>query len=126
MVVACALVGVAMWKVLSPPEAIDARAATKMAAQEILGQAVSLSVEYEQRADTWVLMCGKVLAPDGTTFEAQSESTVLQLQDSADYCALIDSSEGMTVRELDIGSTDMPAMDWMEQYALPPELLQGS
>ncbi len=84
-----------------------------------LQQTVSITVDFEQNAGVWGLLCGTVVSPDGSAITTPEDTW-----ESADYCALLDLTAAPKVVELDMGSTDMPAMDWMEAYDLPDALFK--
>jgi hypothetical protein len=125
MVVSIAVLAVAFWRFSTPKQPQDALAVVQSSIETQLAQPVGLAVEFDQTAGPWQLICGTVTAPGGGELVADTDTTDALLAESRDVCALLDISDIPRVVELDIGSTDMPAMDWLEQYDLPPELLQG-
>ncbi|MFK7765209.1 MAG: hypothetical protein AB8B62_18235 [Roseobacter sp.] len=87
------------------------------AIEDTLQQEVVVTFDFEQNVDAWGFVCGTVAKPDGTAIATGGSAL-----ESSDFCALLDFSGTPNVRELDIGSTDMPAVDWMETHDLPKAL----
>ena len=125
MVVALAGLAISGCQTLTANEPQSAQGAVLAAVESELSQPVGIAPDFVQTAAPWQLLCGTVTAPDGGTFTPTTVLAETLLAESRDFCALLDISNGAQVLELDIGSTDMPAIDWLEAYDLPPELLQG-
>lgn len=87
------------------------------AARAQVGRPVSVREEFRKEEAGWVFVCGTVTEADGTDLVLSAEL------ESADFCALRQSDAPDTLTEFDFGSTDMPAMDWLETYSLPATLL---
>ncbi len=85
-----------------------------------LNETVSVASDFRREEGPWILDCGTVVGADGSAWVSSDVSV-----ESADYCALLRRADRLELVELDIGATDMPAMDWVAEYDLPPGLLSS-
>lgn len=104
---------------LKPTESEQAAALSPVAqaASDRVGRAVNVEEEFRKEEAGWIFTCGTVTEADGT------DLALTEAYESADYCALQKADTPDALTEFDFGSTDMPAMDWLETYSLPPNLL---
>jgi hypothetical protein len=92
-----------------------------------LGQPARAEIGSTRRAEGWIFVCGQPRQPDGTPID-YTTTTLRQLAAEGlvdDYfCALVADSGGeLQLRELVVGSTDSPVVDWIETYRLPRSLV---
>jgi hypothetical protein len=94
------------------------------AAKSNLAADVVLSSEFFQEQGPWTLVCGEVFDLEGHPISDPRAQVGLTPFESSNYCALLENRAGkLELTELDIGSTDMPAMDWMQEHQFPMDLL---
>lgn len=89
------------------------------------GRQVSFSTDLSNQVNDWVFLCGDIYESDGSEFNMEN-SPLSEQPGGPGFCALLQtSSETPEILELDIGNTDMPAMDWVSRYGLPQEILDS-
>jgi hypothetical protein len=90
-----------------------------------LGRRAGADFSRDAARGPWRLVCGVPLEPDGTPFDL-ARSRLADSEYGAHFCALARVGEaGAEIVEFDIGSNDMPAVDWIERHDLPPDILTG-
>ncbi|WP_187430852.1 hypothetical protein ROLI_016050 [Roseobacter fucihabitans] len=92
------------------------------AASGKLERPVAIDVDFRGRFENWRFICGTVTDPDGTPLVVAPTGLPAPYENN-DFCALLDTKDGGALVEFDFGSTDMPAMDWLERYDLDPAIL---
>jgi hypothetical protein len=115
---------------LAPPaasaggdEPLSAEAAVKLRVAEAVGRPVDAVFSVEGRSGDWRFLCGRPVEPDGRPFDIE-RSRLASTEFGAYFCALVTLRSGdAEVVEFDIGSTDMPAVDWVRKYHLPMKIL---
>ena len=87
------------------------------------GRPVDVRIETRATRGDWTLMCGVPLEVSGRPF-AIERSRLAASEYGASFCALLrEAGPAYEIVEFDIGSNDMPAVDWVEKYDLSPALL---
>lgn len=92
------------------------------AASRQLNRPVAVKVDLKNEIDGWVFVCGVVTEPDGSDLKIESEGSEAAYE-SDNFCALAKVQGKQELSEFDFGSTDMPAMDWLERYDLSTDIL---
>lgn len=113
------VIAVVWMRIPQSPAVAELQQSVVEAIEDSLQQEVDVTFDFQQNVDAWSFVCGTVAKLDGTAI-VTGDNTL----ESPDFCALLDTSRAPSVLELDIGSTDMPAVDWMERYDLPKALFE--
>lgn len=99
------------------------------AASDKMARPVAIETQFRNQIGDWTLLCGVATEPDGSELKiaALTGGTSGEAQyESGNFCALANTDNASQLTEFDFGSTDMPAMDWLTQHDLPPEILTES
>jgi hypothetical protein len=106
-------------------EPVEVEAAVLAQLSAALGRRAGADFSHNAGRGPWRLVCGVPLEPDGTPFDL-ARSKLADSEYGAHFCALARLGDaGVEIVEFDIGSNDMPAVDWIERYDLPPGILTG-
>ena len=90
---------------------------------EAVGRPIEIAPDLERGSRGWVLVCGEPVEASGAPFDLE-RSRLAGSEFGAHFCALLQETElGPRIVEFDIGSNDMPAVGWIEEHGLPPELV---
>lgn len=92
------------------------------AASRQLDRPVAVKIDLQNEIDNWVFICGSVTEVDGKALVPDTTGTRYE---SDDFCALADTKDADQLAEFDFGSTDMPAMDWLDRYDLDPVIFNS-
>lgn len=115
-----------------PPEAeqrafADPGAAVRDGLSRRLGVTAALDVQGERTLGAWTFACGRPVTPNGapinyrlTTLRPEAEDGIVEEQ----ACVLVErTAAGYTVRELSVGATDAPFVDWPARHAIPGSII---
>lgn len=112
-----------------PPEAssTDPDQAVDAALTQRLGLDARLAVRRRNALENWIFECGKPVSPGGapvdyraTTLHEQAVEGIVD--DNA--CVLVEQVDHeYIVRELSVGDTDAPFVDWPQRHGLPDAIL---
>ena len=79
------------------------------------GRPVDVRIETRATSGDWTLMCGGPLEVSGRPFVIE-RSRLAASEFGASFCALLrQTGPAYEIVEFDIGSNDMPAVDWVEK-----------
>lgn len=95
--------------------------------KDALGRPARYEVIHRKSQGPWTFICGRPLEMNEKPFDYKnsklSETYSQGLGDDS-FCALMKGEKGqLEVIEFDIGSNDMPALEWIEAYEIPAEIL---
>jgi hypothetical protein len=91
---------------------------------ESVGRPVAIDITTLNRAGNWILACGVPVERSGHPFEIE-RSNLAGSEFGAQFCGLLRATtEGPELVAFDIGSNDMPAFGWIEEYGLPAAILE--
>lgn len=105
----------------------DRASAIGASLSERLAAPARLDVQHERSSGAWTFACGRLVTPAGgpvdyaaTTLARQAQEGILE--DRA--CALVERTEaGYEVRELSVGDTDAPFVDWPRRHGIADEII---
>lgn len=92
-----------------------------------LGVGSIIEIEKMNEEEDWIFVCGRPLNPDGSPVDYSR--TLLKEQQAQgmldDYfCSLLLCTEdGLALKELAVGDTDAPFLDWLDAYRVPESIL---
>ena len=101
--------------------------ALDVALSERLGVAAKLQGAHERQIGPWTFVCGRPVQASGApmdyaTTTLRDQAAEGMVDDQA--CALIErTGAGASVRELSVGDTDAPFVDWPDRHDLPTTIL---
>ncbi len=113
--------------VTAPPASESADAALGIELSKRLGVAARLPVRREKTLGAWTFTCGRPVTAAGAPIDYASTTLHAQaaegpVEDQA--CALLEKTNaGYLVRELSVGDTDAPFVDWPPRYGIPEEII---
>lgn len=113
---------------VQPPastHSVDAALETELSKR--LGVPAKLEGEHEKQIGLWTFVCGRPVQANG----APMDYAMTNLRDQAaegmvddNACALIERlGSGVSVRELSVGDTDAPFVDWPARHGAPAAIL---
>jgi hypothetical protein len=106
-------------------ESLSVEDAVTRQVARVVGRPVAAAFTVRGDSGTWHFLCGRPEETDGRPFDID-RSALASNEFGADFCALVTTRSGAPeIVEFDIGSNDMPAMDWVEKYHLPVGILSG-
>ena len=105
-----------VWQRGSAPPTLSDMAAES--ASYLIDRRVAATIDFQREHDGWQFACGTITEADGAPLD------ITDLE-SDTFCALVDPESPELLTAFDFGSTDMPAIDWMEVHGFPPELLSA-
>jgi len=92
-----------------------------------LGRPANYEITHRKSQGVWTFLCGRPLEIDGSPFDYKtSKLSDIYAEGLGDdsFCALLKSeNDQQKIMEFDIGSNDMPALEWIETYGIPAEIL---
>ena len=109
------------------PASADLDAALRSALSERLGVNTRLVVRREKMLGAWTFACGKPVTSAGDPVDYTS--TTLRDQAAAGLvddhaCTLVERTDaGYVVRELSVGDTDAPFIDWPARHGIPDSII---
>ena len=111
------------------PSAARIQAVVDQALTQRLGLPARLAIERKKREGDWIFLCGKPQMPDGTGLD-YSRTTLRGRQEAGtldDYaCALLNQrNNDVALKELTVGDTDAPFVDWPGRYGIPGSILSA-
>ncbi|WP_299736715.1 hypothetical protein [uncultured Roseobacter sp.] len=122
LLIGVALLGAAVWWMR--PDPVTVEALISEAASRQIDRPVAVKIEMQNQSDDWAFVCGTVTEADGTVLKIGTGASEAAYESDA-FCALAKISDMTELSEFDFGSTDMPAMDWLEKYNLDPAILSS-
>lgn len=114
------VLGAGLWWVMKPDPSVETL--IQEAASRQLDRPVGLKIDFKNEVEDWIFICGSVTEADGAALKIETNNVEAAYESDA-FCALANSQELTQLSEFDFGSTDMPAMDWLERYDLNPDIL---
>lgn len=109
----------------SSTQSVDAALETELSKR--LGVPAKLQGEHEKQIGPWTFVCGRPVQANGApidyaTTKLRDQAAEGMVDDNA--CALIERmGAGASVRELSVGDTDAPFVDWPARYGAPAAIL---
>lgn len=109
----------------SSTQSVDAALDTELSKR--LGVPAKLQSEHEKQIGPWTFVCGRPVQANGApidyaTTKLRDQAAEGMVDDNA--CALIERmGAGASVRELSVGDTDAPFVDWPARYGAPAAIL---
>lgn len=105
----------------APDQAVDAALTRR------LGLDTRLDVRRRNALGNWVFECGKPVTAAGAPMDYRATSLREQAAEGLvddNACALLEQvDQKYIVRELSVGDTDAPFVDWPQRYGLPDAIL---
>ncbi|MER2508675.1 MAG: hypothetical protein ABTQ27_07935 [Amaricoccus sp.] len=91
---------------------------------ESVGRPVEINVTTLNSAHNWILACGVPVEPSWHPFEIE-RSNLAGSEFGAQFCGLLRATpDGPELVAFEIGSNDIPAIGWIEEYGLPGAILE--
>lgn len=122
LLIGVGVLGAAVWWMR--PDPVTVEALISEAASRQIDRPVAVKIEMQNQSDDWAFVCGTVTEADGTVLKIGTDASEAAYESDA-FCALAKISDMTELSEFDFGSTDMPAMDWLEKYNLDPAILSS-
>ena len=112
----------------APAAAAEPATAVGSALSDRLGEAARLDVRRQKAIGAWTFQCGRPVTPTGEPVDY----AVTALRDRAEAgliddnaCALVQRTDaGYVVRELSVGDTDAPFVDWPARHGIPAAIIE--
>lgn len=111
-----------------PPASMQSvDAALDAALSERLGVAAKFQGAHERQIGAWTFVCGRPVQASGAPMDYATTTLRDQAADGMvddQACALIErTGAGASVRELSVGDTDAPFVDWPDRHGVPATIL---
>jgi len=95
--------------------------------EDALGRPAKYEITHKKSQGPWTFLCGKPLEMNEQPFDYKNSKLNELYSDGLgddSFCALMKGeNDQLEVIEFDIGSNDMPALEWIETHDIPAEIL---